>query len=126
MEIFINEEKLEYQLENEENLKEVIEAINGWLFKNMKVIDSIVIDGKVYTGKIQDLTGNPIDSINKVDLSVININELVRNSLRETKNYLKEIHKFLDSKEDFTEEDIERISSGLHWLVNIFTRIMKS
>ncbi len=123
MNIFVNDEKLEFQLEEEKTLKEVIESLNDWLFKNMKVIDTIVIDGKVYTGEIHDLTTYSVDSIDKLDLTIININELVHNSLTETKNYLKEIHKYMDSKEDFTEEDIKRILSGLHWLINIFTRI---
>jgi len=123
MEILVNNEKLEFQLEEEKNLKEVIESLNDWLYKNMKVIDEIILDGKVHTGEIQDLTAHSVDDTDKLELTVIDINDLVRSSLMETKNYLKEIHKFMDSKDDFSDEDIKRILSGLHWLINIFTRI---
>jgi len=123
MEIYINNEKLKFQLENENNLKEVIEGVNDWLFKNLKVIDSIVIDGKVFTGEIQELSEQPIEKIKKLNLTITDIKQLIQNSLSETKNYLKEIHHYLDSKDDFTEEDLKRISSGLNWLINIFTRI---
>lgn len=123
MEIFVNKEELEFQLEHEKTLKEVIEAINDWLFKNLKVIETIIIDGKVYTDEIQDLSNFEVSSINKLDLTIIDIKQLVQSSLRETKDYLKGIHQYLDSKEDFTEEDIKRISSGIGWLLNIFTRI---
>lgn len=122
MEIFVNNDILDFQLENEQTLKDVIEGLNDWLFKNMKVIENIVIDGKVHTGEIQELVNYPVEDVDRLELTVININDLVSNSLTETKNYLKEIHKYLDSKEDFTEEDIKRILSGLHWLINIFTR----
>ena len=123
MEIFVNDDKLEFQIEDEKSLKDVIESLNNWLFKNMKVVDAIIIDGKVYTEEIQGLIDYPVDSTEKLELTVININDLVCNSLMETKNYLKEVHKFIDTKEDFTEENIKRIQSGIHWLINIFTRI---
>ena len=59
----------------------------------------------------------------KLNLTIIDINELIQNSLQETKSYLKEIHKFIEIGDKFSSEDIDRISSGLHWLINIFYRI---
>ncbi|MBU1077584.1 MAG: hypothetical protein KKH98_09845 [Spirochaetes bacterium] len=125
MEIFINEDKLNFQLENEKNLKEIIENVNDWLFKNMKVVDDIVIDGKVFTGEIQNLMEYTIKNVKKLDLTVVDINQLVNNSLSETKSYLTEISKYLNSKEDFTSEDIERLISGVSWTINILMRVNK-
>lgn len=125
MEIFINKEKLDFQLEEEKNLKEVIEGINDWLFKNLKVVDEIIIDGKVFKDDIQNLVKYPVDSALKLDLTIIDINELVHSSLSETKSYLTEICNYLNSKSDFSEEDIKRLISGVSWTINIFSRINK-
>ena len=123
MDIIINDEKLDYQLESEKNLKDVIESLNDWLFNNLKVIDTIAIDGKVHTDDIQSLNKYTIDDVKKLELTIVDIHELIKNSLLETKKYLKETHKYINSKEDYTEADIKRIVSGLNWLENIFTRI---
>lgn len=125
MDIYVNDEQLDFQLEHENNLKEVIEAINDWLFQNLKVIDEIIIDGKVFTEEIQELTGYSIDSTEKLQLTIVDINQLVHNSLTETKKYLTEISKYIESKTDFTEEDITRLITGINWTINIFVRINK-
>ncbi len=44
MDILINNEKLEFSLENEKNLNEVIDSVEKWVLKNGRVISSISAD----------------------------------------------------------------------------------
>ncbi|MDD5067043.1 MAG: hypothetical protein PHF84_08345 [bacterium] len=125
MEVYVNDEKLEIQLESEDNLRQVIEGINDWLFKNSKVIDKIVVDGKIYTQEIDGLSVYPVEKVNRLDLTVVNINELVHSSLNETRNYLEAILKYIQAKEEFLESDVERIILGLNWTLNILMRTNK-
>ncbi len=125
MEVFINDEKLDLQLENEKSIKDVIEGINTWLFKNSKVIDKIVVDGKIHTQEIEDLDKYVIQDVDRLELTVIDIKELVHHSLIETKNYLEEISKYIQLKDEFMESDIERIALGIHWTLNILNRTNK-
>ncbi len=125
MDIFINEEKLEIQMEHEKNVKEVIEGINTWLFKNSKVVDKIVVDGKIHNQEIESLEHFDIDQVHKIELTVIDIKELVYNSLMETKKYLEEISKYIQGKDEFSESDMERMTIGINWTLNILNRTNK-
>lgn len=125
MDVFINSEKLDIRLESERNLKEVIEGVNSWLFQNSKVIDKIVIDGKIFSQETEALGDYAVENVRTLELTVVDINELVRGSLVETRNYLEAILKYAGSREEFQETDVERISLGMNWTLNILMRTNK-
>lgn len=119
MEIYINNEKLEFQLEDEKNLKQVIEAINDWLFQQGKIIDQIVINEKVYNEEIEQLENTPVEKVEVLRLTVIDIDILVRNSLAEIQSYLSAMLDVIKSKEEFGIEEINKIIDGVKWVVKI-------
>jgi len=122
MEIYINNEKLDFQLEDEKNLKQVIEAVNDWLFQQGKVIDQIVIDEKVYNEEIEHLEKVPVEDVKILRLTIIDIDVLVRNSLTEIQRYLSTMLDFIKSKEEFGFEEINKIIDGIKWVIKILEK----
>jgi hypothetical protein len=122
MEIFINDSKIEFQLENEKNLREIVDSINDWLFNDNKVIDEIIINDKLFSGRIEELEDYKIKEVKTVKLTAININVLVQSSLLETKRYLLDIYDILQEKKDINKEDIDKLYTGLEWVINVIQR----
>jgi hypothetical protein len=77
LEIFINDEKLDFTLENERSLGEVVDNIEKWLQKSGLIITSIKSNSREF---INDNRGewemSSIDSINLLSISVKTANEL--------------------------------------------------
>lgn len=125
MEIFLNNQKLEFQLEREKNLKEVIESINDWLFEYGKVVDQIIINDNVYENSIESLEAFPIEKTKVLKLTTIDIDVLVRNSLAEVQNYLNTMVNILKTIKDFSEEELDKIIYGTNWVYNILSKCDK-
>lgn len=125
MEIFINNQKLDFQLENEKNLKQIIDALSDWLITQGKVIDQIIINEKVYNDEIEKLENFLIEDTQTLKLIIIDIEVLVKNSLSEVKQYLTRITDTIYSKKDFEIDDIEKIINGLEWVDDVVSKCDK-
>jgi hypothetical protein len=125
LEIYINKEKLDFKLENEKNLREIIEEINKWLLSQGKVIEEIIINGQVYNDTIESLEKFSIDYAKRIDLSIIDIEVLVRNSLTEVKQYILKMLDVIKSKEEFDKKEIENIKDGIEWVLDIILKCDK-
>ncbi len=125
MEIFVNNEKLNFQLENEKNLREVLDAINEWLFQHGKVVDQIVINEKVFNDDMEALENVLLEDVNVLRLTIIDIDVLVRNSLAEIQNYISGMKEIISVKEKFTEDQINKIINGIRWITKILEKCDK-
>ncbi len=122
MKIFINDSELNFTLENEKNLKEIVDSINDWLFTDNKIIDQIIIDDEIYNGSIEDLENYLIKDVKILKLTAIEIDTLVRSSLLEIKRYLLEVIHIIENLKEFKTEDTEKLINGMEWVINILER----
>jgi hypothetical protein len=77
LEILINEEKVDYTLENEKNLGEVITSLENWLQNSGFIITSIKRDTlELLTDKRSDWETTAIADIEKLALTAKTVNEL--------------------------------------------------
>ncbi len=125
MEIYINGEELDFQLEDEKNLKEVMESVIDWAFKEGKVVDQIVINETPFLEDFDKLKNFPIESVKTLKITVIDIFVLVKNSLSEIQRYLAEVVEIIEQKDNFNIDELTKIVSGINWIVKIINKCDK-
>jgi hypothetical protein len=118
--LFIDEENIDFELENEKNLYEVIKSVNLFLEKNGRHITRIMLN-KETNLNLEDeemLKETPLDNINV--LSVFS-NTPVGNavdSLVEIKSYIEKVIHYLENDMDKILSEKKEFVHGLRWIIN--------
>lgn len=124
MEILINQEKLDFSLENEKNLFDIMKEVNLWMNKEDIMISELKIEGaQVDHNNLEALSGIGIDDVKNVEIATIHKIDYTANILMDLKHYLE---KYLTA----LEEDIDGLTNnksikieGLEWITQITTGI---
>lgn len=116
MEITIDGNKLDYRLEGEKNLGEVIKSLENWLVGYRTMITAISVDGEdVDPTESRSYGDKKLTSVATVALSTAPVSHLETESLVEALDYLERYEQRLD------EQSREVVSSsaleGLHWVI---------
>ena len=128
MEIIFKGSKLDYTLEEENNVLQVIESLEKWLSDNAEVIDEIKIDGNiVLPTEKEELENRLISNTELLEIKTNHNAELAINSLIELNEYLKRFLSSLNSKDNnyFTYEKKEELIEGLKWINEVIISICK-
>ncbi len=89
MDILINDEKLEFRLENEKNLNEVIDSVEKWVFKNGRVISSISADDERITlDSPSETLHKGINGISMLKIQTLSPTEYALNTLETIGEYI--------------------------------------
>jgi hypothetical protein len=69
MEIIINDEKVDYTIENEKNLGDVLNSLEGWITENGGVLQTVSVDDtEIAVGQQTEQLNKSITSINRLKL----------------------------------------------------------
>jgi len=85
MEVIINKEKIEFNLDGNENCGSIINDLRSWLYQKRHIMLRTIINGAEYTSALHD--GLSIPEIQSIELDTEHIEILTLNSLSELKNY---------------------------------------
>ncbi len=89
MEIKINKEKINFQLEDEKTLGDIINVIRNWIHSSGFVIISLSLDDKeIKIEKRTDWQKTPIKGINCIDIKVNHVSQLRISNLETVIRYL--------------------------------------
>jgi hypothetical protein len=124
MNILINDEKLEFKLEREESLGDIIRGLEHWILKNGNVIESIAVDNRKVPLDYGSLEFNRgVEAIREIKIITSNKIDLAINTIVTVGEY---IHKFFD---EFigseTIKQYEAILDGLRLIYNGTTDALK-
>ncbi|HEB30367.1 MAG TPA: hypothetical protein ENI15_05760 [Spirochaetes bacterium] len=122
MEILINDEKIDFELEEEENLLEIMNSLEEWILKTGNVIESISVDDRVIPIDFSSNEyRNKISLIKELKITVSNHMELALSTFVTVGEY---INKMLG---DYTGPDnIKHYDSLLEGLNLVYTGIIDS
>lgn len=127
MEIILDGKDLDFKLESEKNINEIVNAIDGWLSEYNKFVKTINIDGnELETGDSTAMDAKLISGIKKLGLTTTSYPELISESLGDVIAYLLKFMKKIE------QNDIEIISKnaaeGIFWInenVNLISTLYK-
>jgi hypothetical protein len=124
--ISINEQPINFTLENEQNLDEVMEGIHSWLEKTGYQIFSIDFDGTTVIPGNEDTDSwkqKSIDQIKNLDITVLSATEQYGQDLHTLYQYLALLQRALSAG---NLELIEDLKNELPYIVNNIDRVMGS
>jgi len=119
MDILIQGSKLEFTLEKENNILEVLESLEDWLVENYKVIEEIKIDGSpVLPTEKKILEDTLISNTKLLEIKTNDHEEHAIKSLIEIKNYLLRLLNELNKDENsfLNNEKKDELIEGLKWI----------
>ncbi len=122
MELLIEGEKINYSIENEKNVKDIVNALSDWLNENNRMIKSLSIDGaEIQITDEENLIEKQIDDVQKLEINLITPVEIAYNSLYELKQY---VTRFVENIENTSDENnlIENkqlMLEGINWVLEI-------
>lgn len=126
MEFYINDEKLDFSLENEKTLSDVLKQIQIWIQKSNHFIERFIIDGQEKNFEKEMASQEPVDSIHKIEFYVKGKLEQIDEVLPVVKNYLNKFYLEIEKgKEPFCIDKREKIE-GLVWIVDSVSLIAKN
>jgi hypothetical protein len=120
MEISINTEKLDFTLEKERTLLEVIESLENWLSEQKVVINVINVDGKDLSPEDKEILGGfNINEISNVMIQTSTKIEMALAGLSDAKHYTDTfINELSKSRDEFLLSKDEKIE-GLRWVSDV-------
>ncbi len=128
MDIVIEGAKLDFQLEKENNVLEVVESIEGWLSEKYEVIEELNIDGdSVLPSEKEKLEGKLVSETDVVEIKTLNHLEYAIHSLLELQDYLVRFINRLndDNKTEMDNDKKDEILDGLKWIHGILLNISR-
>ena len=126
MNISINEQKIDFTLENEQNLGEVLDGIQKWLGDSGYQISSIDYDGTTVvpgSDEAEKWKLEAIDQIHNLDITVLSATEQYGQNLHTLYQYLSLLQRALSAG---NRELIQDLKNELPYIVNNIDGILDS
>ncbi|MCC5814924.1 MAG: hypothetical protein JJT78_09225 [Leptospira sp.] len=123
MEIFVNDHKLDVNLDNEKTLAEVFQGVAHWVESNGKYVVSCFADGKDFG--VQEMGSHSHDKINRMDFIIGEEIDVLISSLEELDRYVDSIGNTLIGRDSLTDSETRDLSEGMIWIDSIITSAKK-
>ncbi|MBN2532056.1 MAG: hypothetical protein JXB88_04145 [Spirochaetales bacterium] len=123
MNILLNDKKLNFTLENEKNLGEIIKGVETWLHNSDLIITSVKISERELLSEITDAWKNtPIDDIKELSLTVKPMSEVQRTSLENIVHFLTMLKEALLNRDSVL---LKELSHGYPFMIESLTLLIK-
>ena len=126
MEVQINNCPVNFELENEKTVSDVIESMNKWITERALVFTEAMIDDKNYF--IDELPDIPIGNVKQINCIVQSNADIVISSLNEGIDYCNKAQHFMDSSIKDEKPDLSQVESlfeGSNWLIEVFRTVIQ-
>lgn len=124
MKIFINQEELNFELEKEKNVREIIDGVLDSYAKLDAQISEILVDGKEVA--LDGCKDYPLTDVKELKLEIVSTTQLIVNSLIEISHYLARILRFLSDHNKIPETEKKNFEEGVLWLNEALSIINRS
>ncbi|HOJ50139.1 MAG TPA: hypothetical protein PKW55_04940 [Spirochaetota bacterium] len=120
MELYINNNKVDYRLNNEKSLNEVVNFLKTWVSTQGGFIKDILVNGN----NIESISDIKLEDIKRMDVIVSSAINEVEETVPVLKDY---IQRFIENIESpyFTDDKNEKIE-GILWVIDAITLTVKS
>jgi len=126
VEVQINNHEIQFQLENEKTVSEVVTSISNWTSERELVFCEVHIDGDQYL--VDDIPDLDIEAVNTVNCIVQSKSDVIFSSMDEGARYCSRAVDFINRLLSDEEVDIEQfrfLSSGIDWLMEVISSVVQ-
>ncbi len=107
MEIKINGEPLEYSLEQEDSLPEILDAIDSWLSSSRHIITELRINGTLYTPEDRGTWGTiPLSTVDLLEIEASTAFQLRVNNLETVIQFLSLLSKSVENDDEAGKKEL--------------------
>lgn len=125
MEIQINGHPVEFVMEKEKNLKDVVESISGWARERELIFSEAWVDEECFA--VENVPQKKLEEVKKINCVIVSKADLVADSICEATEYCGRLIAHLDNAQKgagLSGDDIDKIAIGLDWLAEIATKVL--
>ncbi len=124
MKIQINGHPIDFTLENETTLPQLVDSLAQWARERDLIFTEAWVDDTRYP--VDGMPDKPLENIDTVNCIILSRAELAINSINEATDYCSRVLNFIRDTENgtgVTETDITELKSGVDWLLETTLRI---
>lgn len=117
MQIYINDYPVEFTVENESRLSEVIKSISDWAAGRELVFSEAVVDGTFYS--VEDIPDSEISTVKEINCSVRSVADIVISSIEEGIVYCGKVIDTIDPilpDGELNKTELDDLVTGAEWL----------
>lgn len=125
MEIRINGHPVEFVMEKEKNLKDVVESILGWARERELIFSEAWVDEECFP--LENVPAKKIDEVATINCVIVSKADLVADSICEATDYCGRLIEYIIGAEkgaQVVDDDTRKIVTGLDWLVEVSTKVL--
>jgi hypothetical protein len=125
MEIQINGHPIDFTIEGEQSLDQLVGSIAQWARERDLIFTEAWVDDEKHP--VDGMPGTPLDKVGTVNCVIMSRAELVINSINEATDYCVRLADFMEKTgagDKATRDDIEEMKSGVDWLVEVMIKIL--
>lgn len=125
MEIQINGHSIEFAIEQEKTVKDVVKAISNWAQKRDLIFPEIWINNDHYS--VESVPDFLLDNVQKINCIIISKADLVAESIFEASEYCGRLIQFIEGVEktqSISVDDCKKITEGLEWLLEVTNKVI--
>lgn len=124
MEVLINNHPIEFQLENEKTVKEIIASISEWAGERGLIFIEVFLNDKLYT--VESLDDQDLEGIDLINCIIDTKSNLVFSTVDEGLLYcnraLEYISRWIEEK-SLDVDEVKNLASGIEWLVEVLNKV---
>lgn len=117
MQVYINDVKVETQLNNEQNLAEVYEEVRKWAESQGKYLLKCFKDGEEYS--LQELSKMEIQPSVRLDFYIGERIDVLVSTLLELDNYVDKVGSTLVGRDSLTDVEQRDLIEGVNWIKDV-------
>ncbi len=126
MEIYINNHSIDFEMEAESTVHEVVDSLLDWSKERDLVFSEVVLDGENYSvDKIPDM---PVEKASQMNCLIESKADIVISSVDAGIRYCEKARTFIEeisSDDSETAEELEHLEGGLHWISDVLISVVK-
>lgn len=126
MEIFINNHAIDFQLEDETTVSEVIASILDWSRERDLVVSEVIVDGDGYS--IHEVPDIPVREAEQMNCLIESRADIVISSIDAGIRYCEKAKNFIEDMKGSSDEEVgelKHLGDGLQWLSDVLLSVVK-
>lgn len=124
MEVLINNHPIEFQLENEKTVKEIINSISEWAGDRGLIFIEVFLNDKLHS--VESLNERDLEGIDLINCIIDTKSNLLFSTVDEGLLYCNRVIEYINQwikKGTPDREEVKNLGSGIEWLIEVINKV---
>ena len=121
MQVLINNQQVDYELENEKKLSDVVESVMRWTAERGLIFMEAIVDNSLYV--VEEIPDLDVQDVEVLNCLVESRSDMVFSTAGEGVAYCERVLSYIDEipdGEEITAENLQEVMEGVNWLTEVF------